>query len=186
MAVFLQIILISLSVAMDAISVSIASGMRAQKAVVAHALKIAAFFGIFQAVMPLIGWHIGEVLSGFITAIDHWVAFFLLGFIGVRMIQKAHTRKRREKKDLLDTKTLLLLSIATSIDALIIGITLNLIQLPFIISVTTIGSVTFVLCFLGYLFGKELEALFGKKIEMLGGVVLILIGCKILIEQMIM
>lgn len=184
MAITLQIFLISFSLAMDAFSVSIAGGMKSQTAKVAHALKIAAFFGIFQAVMPLIGWAIGEAMKGFITAIDHWVVFILLGIIGIKMIREALSNDKGEKKDILNTKTLLLLSIATSIDALIVGITLSLLKLPFFVSISTIGIVTFILSFLGFLFGKQIGAIFGKKVEILGGVALILIGLKILIEHL--
>jgi len=179
----LQIFVISFSLAMDAFSVSIAGGMKSQTAKVIHAVKVAAFFGIFQAGMPIVGWLIGEVMKEFISAIDHWVAFILLGIIGIRMIREA-TNNTRIKKNIFNTKILLLLSIATSIDALIVGITLNLLKTPFLISIGTIGMVTFILSFLGFLFGKQLGMLFGKKVGILGGVALILIGLKILIEHL--
>lgn len=184
MGVFLQILLISVSLAMDAFGVSVTSGMRSKKAVINHALKIAGFFGIFQAGMPVIGWLIGEVVQEYVAVFAPWIGFLLLVIVGIKMLQKTG-KKRRGTKDIFNTKTLLLLSIATSIDALVVGITLNLIQVPFVLSIATIGGVTFVLCFFGYLFGEELEELFGKKIEVLGGAALILIGCKILIEHLL-
>ncbi len=170
---------------MDSFSVSIAGGMKSQTAKVSHAVKVAAFFGIFQAFMPIIGWLIGEAMKGLVTAIDHWVAFILLGIIGIKMILEALNNNGEEKKEIHNTKTLLLLAIATSIDALIVGITLSLLKIPFLVSIFTIGIVTFILSFLGFLFGKQLGELFGKKVEIFGGVALILIGLKILIEHLI-
>ena len=185
MSGIVQIFLIAISLAMDAFSVSIAGGMKSQKAKVIHAVKVAAFFGIFQAVMPLLGWLIGEAAKGFILSIDHWVAFILLGFIGVNMIREARKDDGVERKDMLKTNILLMLAVATSIDAFIVGITLSLLQTPLLVSVTIIGIVTFVLSFVGFIFGKQLGALFGKKVEIAGGVVLILIGLNILIQHFI-
>lgn len=180
----IQIFIISFILALDAFSVSIAGGMKSQKAKVAHAVKISAFFGAFQAGMPVIGWVVGETLKSFIAGVDHWVAFILLGVIGLKMIREALGNTQEEKRDILNTKTLLLLSVATSIDALIIGITLSLLKIPFFVSIITIGVVTFILSFLGFIFGKQLGVLFGKKAEALGGVALVLIGLKILIEHL--
>lgn len=178
-----QIILISFSLAMDAFSVSIAGGMKSQAAKIAHAVKVAAFFGTFQAIMPIAGWLIGEAMKDFITSIDHWIAFILLGIIGIKLISEALCNNKEEKKDIINTKTLFVLSIATSIDALIVGITLSLLKIPFLISICTIGVITFILSFLGFLFGKQIGALFGRKAEILGGAVLIILGLKILIEH---
>ncbi|MBI2597227.1 manganese efflux pump [Candidatus Daviesbacteria bacterium] len=184
MAGIFQILLISFSLAIDAFSVSIAGGIKSQTSKIAHALKIALFFGIFQLVMPLIGLLISEAMKHYITTIDHWIAFILLGIIGIKMIHEA-SKNNDEKKEILDIKTLFILSIATSIDALIVGITLNLFKIPFVISIGIIGVVTFILSFLGFLFGKQIRKLFGKRVEILGGVCLIIIGLKILIEHLI-
>ena len=183
MIIFFQILLLSFSLALDSFSVSIAGGMKSQGAKLIHALKVAAFFGVFQAFMPVIGWSIGEAMKGFISGIDHWIAFGLLGIIGIRMIHEAFSEDNKERKNIVATKMLILLSIATSIDALVVGITLNLVKIPFILSISAIGIVTFILCFLGFLFGKKLGVNFGRKIEVLGGLVLIAIGIKILIEH---
>jgi putative Mn2+ efflux pump MntP len=183
MTMILQTLLMSFGLAMDSFSVSIAGGMKSQASKVVHAVKVAASFGIFQAVMPIIGWLIGETTKGFISTADHWVAFILLGIIGIKMIQEAMDDTKAEKKNVLNIKTLLFLSIATSIDALIIGITLSLLRAPLLMSILAIGTVTFTLSFLGFLFGKQLGMLFGKKVEILGGAVLIIIGLKILIEH---
>lgn len=170
---------------MDSFSVSIAGGMRSQTEKVAHAIKVATFFGGFQALMPFLGWLIGEALSGLITAFGPWIAFILLGIIGAKMIRETLSNNGIERKNILNTKTLLLLSVATSIDAFIVGITLSLLEIPFIVAVSIIGIVTFILSFLGFLFGKKLGKVFSKEVEVFGGVILIIIGLKILIEHLI-
>lgn len=185
MAGVFQIFLISISLAMDSFSVSIAGGMRSQTAKIIHALKVAIFFGAFQALMPLIGWTIGEALKRFITSIDHWIAFILLGIIGAKMIYEALNSDEGEKKEIINTKILLMLSFATSIDALIVGITLNLLKTPFLLAIGAIGIVTFILSFFGFIFGKKIGKFFGKRVEALGGIFLIAIGLKILIEHLI-
>lgn len=185
MASLIQILLIAVSLAMDALSVSIAGGTQTKKAHVLDAVKVAVFFGIFQALMPVIGWFIGDVMKGYIAAIDHWVAFILLSFIGFTMIRESLKPDDVDgKKDILQYKTLTVLAIATSIDALIVGITLSVLEIPFLVSIVTIGVITFILCFFGYLFGNVLGSIFGKRVEILGGVVLICIGTKILIEHL--
>jgi len=184
MSPILQIIIISLGLATDAFGVSIAGGMRSQTAKITGAIKVGSFFGIFQAIMPALGWLIGESLKAFITAIDHWIAFVLLGAIGLKIIHEALSNPLKEKKDILNTKTLFLLSIATSIDAFIVGITLNLLEIPFLASIIIIGIVTFVLSSLGFLFGKRLGILFGKEVEILGGIALIFIGLQILLKHL--
>ncbi|MBI2338323.1 manganese efflux pump [Candidatus Daviesbacteria bacterium] len=184
MAGFFQILLISFGLAMDSFSASIAGGMKSQKAKISLTFKVALFFGTFQAVMPVGGWLVGELLDNFITSVDHWVAFILLGGIGIKMIHEALSNHEKEIKTVLNTKTLFMLSLATSIDAFIVGITLRLINLPFFISVTTIGIVTFSLSFVGFLTGRKIGVLLGKKVEILGGAVLIIIGIKILLEHL--
>lgn len=170
---------------MDAFSVSIAGGIKTSNGKVWDALKVAVFFGGFQALMPFFGWLLGEAGKGFITGIDHWIAFILLGLIGIKMIADALDKNSQKNNEILKIKSLLLLSVATSIDAFIIGITLSLLKTPFLISIISIGTITFVLSFLGFIFGRQLGKLFGRKVEIFGGVVLILIGLKILIEHLI-
>lgn len=182
MTTFFPIILISISLALDSLAVSIAGGANAQKSKILHAIKVAAFFGAFQAGMPLLGWIIGETIKDEIVQIDNWIAFFLLSGIGIKMIHESLTHNSdEEKKDILNNKTLILLSIATSIDALVVGITLGLLPVPLLLSISIIGIVTFILCFFGFLFGNKLGKLFGKRIEIIGGLVLIAIGIKILL-----
>lgn len=184
MNTFFEIFLISISLALDSLAVSIAGGSQTQKSKIMHAVKVAAFFGAFQAIMPLLGWIIGETIKDAIISIDHWIAFFLLSGIGIKMIRESLSQNQdEEKKNILNNKTLILLSIATSIDAFVVGITLGLLTIPLFISISIIGIVTFILCFFGFLFGNRLGKLFGKRIEIIGGLTLIAIGTKILIDS---
>lgn len=184
MSSLIQLIIISISVAMDALSVSIAGGIKSPKVKMIHAAKVAGFFGIFQAIMPLIGWFIGEVLSIYLAALTNWIAFVLLSIIGIKMIKESLS-PHENVKDLLNNKTLTLLAFATSLDALVVGITLGLLKIPFLLSISVIGIITFLLCFIGYLFGSALGNRFGKRIEIAGGIILIIIGIKILLENFI-
>lgn len=177
--------LIAVSLALDAFSVSIAGGMKVRGAKHLHALRVAAFFGFFQAAMPVFGFVLGEAMKSFITGVDHWIAFGLLGIIGINMIREALSDEKEERKNLLDINTLIFLAIATSIDALVVGITLSLVKIPFLLSITIIGFVTFIMSFAGFLFGEKLGARFGRRIEVLGGLVLITIGIKILIDHLV-
>lgn len=181
MGSIVQIFFISISLAMDAFGVSIAGGIKSKKPKLIHAVKIAAFFGLFQAVMPVIGWLIGRGAKDIIASAAPWIAFILLSAIGIKMIREA-SDKRTVKTHIHQTGTLLMLSVATSIDALIIGVTLSLIEIPFLVSITIISIVTFVLSFTGFLFGKTLARFFGRKVEIIGGAALIAIGLKILLE----
>jgi manganese efflux pump family protein len=185
MDALIQLLVISISLALDALSVSVAGGIKTQKAKASDAFKIAVFFGGFQLIMPLIGWSIGVSLQNIFANIDHWVAFFLLLIIGVKMITESfQNKKEKEKLNILKTKTLFFLAIATSIDALIVGVTLDYIRMPLLLSVVCIGVITFILSFIGFLFGKKLGTFFEGKIEILGGIALIGLGIKILIEHL--
>lgn len=179
----LQVLLLSFSLALDAFSVSVAGGMNSPKAKIRQAATVASFFGGFQIGMPVLGFLLGSSMKGVVSAVDHWIAFGLLGIIGLKMIHEAFDEKA-VRKNLLDLKTLILLSVATSIDALAVGVTLGLVEIPFIMSVISIGLVTFILCFLGFLFGKKIGIYFGKKVEIIGGLALIAIGIKILVEHL--
>lgn len=180
----LQIFLIAVSLSLDAFGVSIAGGIKSKDAKIIHAIKIAAFFGIFQAVMPIIGWLIGGAMKGSIDPIDHWIAFGLLSGIGIKMIWET-SKEKTDHKNIIETKILILLAIATSIDAFVVGITLPLLQIPLLLSVSVIGFVTFIFSFFGFLFGKKLGVTLDKKVEIVAGFVLILIGLKILIEHLL-
>ena len=182
---FFEIILIAIGLSMDAFAVSITSGVTINNLKVKHALKIAAFFGIFQAVMPLIGYLAGISLNKYITSYDHWIAFILLAFIGGKMIYEGFQIEKCEmNKDCLNSVTLLVLAIATSIDALAVGVVFSSLSISVLMPVAIIGLITFVICFAGVYIGDKFGSFFEKKMELIGGSVLILIGVKILVEHL--
>jgi len=180
------ILLIALGLAMDAFAVSIAHGMTLKTLRNSTALKMAAFFGSFQAVMPVLGWLVGLSLLDLISGVDHWVAFSLLFFIGCKMIYESFKTTPNEKEQkTLTLSILLMLSIATSIDALAVGLSFAFLKIAIATPIVIIGAVTFLLSFLGVTFGKKLGRFFENKIEIVGGLVLIAIGTKILFEHML-
>lgn len=182
---WLALILISISLAMDAFAVSLASGFSHPKFTFPKALRMAVFFGGFQAGMPLIGWYGGTHIQKLIAPLDHWVAFILLAFIGGHMIFNALTDYDQSPKlDPFNLKILTGLAIATSIDALVVGISLALIKTPILMTVTMIGVVTFSLSIVGIYLGRKSGHLFGAKFEIFGGLILIGLGLKILIEHL--
>jgi putative Mn2+ efflux pump MntP len=180
MPTILAILIIAFSLALDAFSVSIAGGLKAQRARSRDALQVAAVFGFFQAAMPLIGWLLGNAIRQLVAGMGGWIAFLLLVGIGAKMIWEARSGQPSDS-DILDPKTLLFLGVATSLDALVAGINLSLIQLPLVASVAVIGVVTFILSYLGFMFGKQLGKILGDKAELIGGAALIIIGIKTLL-----
>ncbi len=181
---WITIIFISFGLAMDAFAVSITSGMAIKPLRFGSALKIALFFGFFQALMPIIGWLAGVSLRGFISDIDHWLAFGLLCFIGSKMIYESFKLETSEKSNPLDIYVIFILSIATSIDALAVGITFAFLNVSIITPVLAIGIVTFLVSFFGVFVGEKFGHFFEKKIEIVGGIILIGIGIKILVEHL--
>ncbi|MCX6995769.1 MAG: manganese efflux pump MntP family protein [Kiritimatiellaeota bacterium] len=171
---------LAVGLALDCFSVAIATGIGLQRLRVAHALKMAVFFGGFQAVMPVIGWLAGISLRASIAAYDHWVAFVLLTAIGVKMIWETRAEKKMATLNPENTGLLLLLAIGTSIDALVVGVSLSFLDVSIVIPVLIIGAVTFVLTLAGAYIGGRIGHWFEGRIEILGGVVMILIGMKIL------
>jgi putative Mn2+ efflux pump MntP len=175
---------IAFGLAMDAFAVSITSGITIKHLKLNHALRIAGFFGGFQAIMPFIGWIAGLSLINYISGIDHWIAFALLAFIGCKMIYEATRMEEVEKEtNPLNLKILLLLSIATSIDALAIGLSFAILKIAIVTPMIVIGTITFVLSFLGTFAGNKLGHLFENRIEIAGGLILIAIGTEILLEH---
>jgi putative Mn2+ efflux pump MntP len=170
---------------MDAFAVSITNGITIKHQRINNALKIGIFFGSFQALMPLIGWLAGLRLRDFISGFDHWVAFGLLSLIGGKMIYES--TKIGDDKEIrsLNLFVLLLLSIATSIDALAVGLSFAFLKISIATPIIVIGIVTFILSFLGVLVGNKLGHFFENKMEILGGLILIGIGIKILIEHLV-
>jgi len=182
----ITIIVIALGLAMDAFVVSIVSGCAYRQLHIKHALRMALFFGAFQAFMPLIGSLAGLGLKDYISDYDHWIAFALLAAVGGKMIYESFKiRSVEENPDPSNIFVLLVLSVATSIDALAIGITLSLITSSIITAVTIIGLITFALSYAGVLIGKRFGHFFENKLEALGGLVLIGIGIKIICEHML-
>ena len=178
----IDILFIGLGLSMDAFAVSVCKGLAMKKMDVKKALVCSLYFGVFQALMPLIGFLLGSGFKNVVSSIDHWIAFVLLGIIGINMIKEA--KSCETVNDAMDVKTMLTLAVATSIDALAIGVTFAFLKVSIIPAITIIGVTTFVCCFvgvkLGSIFGEKLKS----KAEITGGVVLILIGTKILIEHL--
>ncbi|EJO5347859.1 manganese efflux pump [Clostridium botulinum] len=186
-----SIILISIGLAMDAFAVSITNGAMISKVTVLEAGRIGLFFGIFQALMPLLGWSVGIKFQSYIEALDHWIALILLSIIGGKMIYDSVKGNQDEiacdyageEKKCLTNKTLILLAIATSIDALAVGVSFAFLKVSIISTIIVIGIITFIICFVGVMIGKNCGELLKKRAEILGGIVLILIGVKIFIEH---
>ncbi len=179
------IIIIAVGLAMDAFAVSIVSGAAYKQLKIKHAFRLAVFFGGFQALMPLIGSLAGLSIKQYIANYDHWVAFALLSAVGCKMVYESSKIKPDDKNfDPSNIFTLLILSIATSIDALTVGITLPLLALSLIKAVIIIGLITFLLSYIGVSVGRKFGHFFESKIEALGGLVLIALGAKILLEHL--
>jgi len=185
---FGAILALSVGLAMDATAVSAARGMAVPRVRPRHALLVAVFFGGFQALMPVIGWLVGSRIGPLVEAWDHWIAFVLLGAIGAKMIWESRDAKgaatQRSEEELFGLRVMLLLAIATSIDALAVGITLPMLDAPFALSVTTIGVTTAVMCVVGLIVGRRAGAMFGRRLDFLGGVILIGVGTMILVEHL--
>lgn len=178
-------VFLGLGLAADAFAVSLSSGISIKHIKINKALKIALFFGGFQALMPLIGWLVGLSFRDLISAVDHWLAFGLLALLGGKMIYESIKDDDEEKRfNPLDSWILLSLSIATSLDAFAVGISFSVLKVSIVTAVTTIGLITFFLCFIGTFIGHWFGDFFQDKVEMVGGCILILIGLKILIEHL--
>lgn len=181
----ITILFIAFGLAMDAFAVSISSGVSMTLLKIKHAFRIALFFGIFQALMPILGWLAGMGAKEFISGIDHWVAFGLLFAVGIKMIYESFKiKKAQDVSEMMGIKLLLILSVATSIDALAVGLSLSLLKVAIIMPSIIIGIVTFCLSFIGVIIGKKIGHFFESRIEIAGGLILIAIGIKILIEHM--
>lgn len=180
----IEILLISIGLAMDAFAVSVCKGLAMKKMNWKKAVIIGLYFGIFQAVMPVIGYFLGTTFERFITNMDHWVAFILLVGIGINMVKEAFDKESENRNDNVDVKTMLVLSIATSIDALAIGITFACLKIHIVMPVITIGLITFIISVIGVKIGNRFGNKYEKKAEIMGGVILILLGIKILLEHL--
>ena len=189
MEYLVEFLLLGVGLAMDAFAVSICKGLAMRKVNKKQAVIIALFFGGFQAIMPVIGWLLCKGFQTYIEAFDHWIAFALLAFIGVKMIIETLREKEddvviEEMDPPLDMKEMLMLAIATSIDALAVGISLAALDRPIVESATIIGVVTFVISIIGVYIGNFFGNRYKKRAELTGGIILVLIGVKTLREHM--
>ena len=187
---FLSFILLGVSLSMDALAVSVSTGICVPDLKKRDALKIGLYFGGFQALMPTLGWLLGTSVIDYISAFDHWIAFGLLALIGIKMIADALRGKEEQKacgvrESMLSHKTLFFMAVATSIDALAVGVSLALVQADISAGAAIIGVTTFLLSFMGATLGKRLGSAFEKKAMVIGGIVLIGIGLKILLEHLL-
>ena len=182
---FIELLLIAVGLSMDAFSVSICKGLTTKKFSWRMALICGLWFGLFQALMPIIGYFLGAQFQELIEAYDHWIAFGLLALIGANMIREALSKKEEESTNgALDVKTMFLLAIATSIDALAVGVSFACIQVELWSSVAVIGLTTFLFSVLGVKIGNVFGSRYEKSAGIVGGIILILIGLKILLEHL--
>ena len=179
-----ELILLAVGLSMDACAVAICKGLALRKVNVKQMLTVGLWFGGFQGLMPLIGYLLASLFAEFIRSVDHWVAFALLGFIGINMIREALSKEEEEADPSLSFKTMLVMAIATSIDAMAVGISFAFLDVQIIPAVTLIGVITFVLSALGVKLGAAFGCRFKSKAELAGGVILISLGLKILIEHL--
>ena len=183
---FFEILLIAISMSMDAFAVCLAAGSQKRSSGPRPIFRLAFHFGLFQFFMPVIGWFAGTTIVRYISAYDHWVAFGLLAFVGIRMIRSAiNPNSEEQKNDPSRGWNLVLLAFATSIDALAIGFSLGMVGVTIWYPAVVIGVVTGLVSWLGILLGTRLGAKFGKRMEIIGGIILILMGLRILLSHLL-
>lgn len=174
----------AVGLSMDAFAVSVCKGLAMKKLSVKKAFVIGLWFGGFQALMPTLGYLLGTRFEKYVTAIDHWIAFVLLVLIGANMIKEALSKEEDSANDSVDIKTMFLLAVATSIDALAVGVTYAFLQVQIVPAVTFIGVITFCLSVAGVKIGNVFGLKYKSKAEITGGVILIVMGTKILSEHL--
>ena len=179
-----EITLLGIGLAMDAFAVSICKGLSMKKMNWKNTIIIALYFGIFQALMPVIGYFLGTTFEGLVTKFDHWIAFALLLAIGGSMIKEAFSKDEENKNDKVDFKTMSVLALATSIDAIAVGITFAFFEVNVLLAVTIIGLITFIISIIGVKIGNRFGDKYQSKAELMGGIILILLGIKILLEHL--
>lgn len=180
----LELLATALGLAMDALAVSIACGAVTSTGTVFLAMKLGLLFGFFQAFMPLLGWLAGTAVAEAIAPFDHWVAFTLLGIVGGHMVLESLRGSDPKFHDTGSLYVLLLLAVATSIDALAVGLTLSVLAVPVVLAISVIGLVTFGASFAGVFVGRIVGGRFERKAEFIGGVILLVIGSRILVEHL--
>lgn len=180
----IELIILSIGLAMDAFAVSVCKGLSMSKMDWKKACIIGAYFGIFQALMPVIGYLLGVNFQEQIVSVDHWIAFILLGVIGFNMIKEAISKETEKSNDSVKFKDMLILAIATSIDALAVGITFAFLKVNVGLAISLIGIITFVISMLGVKIGNVFGCKYEKKAEFAGGLILVILGIKILLEHL--
>lgn len=181
-----EIFIIALSLAMDAFAVSICKGLSVEKVLWRQGILVGLYFGLAQALMPVIGYLLGASFKEYIVSIDHWIAFILLAFIGINMIRESFSNEEEcNSTDSFTFKELFPLAIATSIDALAVGVTFAFLSVNIVLAAVLIGITTFTLCIFGTKLGSKLGDKFKKNAERAGGAVLIIIGSRILITHLL-
>ena len=180
----LEVVLIAIGLAMDAFAVSICKGLSMKKMSWKKAIIVGGYFGIFQGLMPVIGYFLGTTFESLVTKIDHWIAFGLLVFIGVNMLKEAFSKDSENCNDNVDFKTMVVLAIATSIDALAVGITFAFLKTNIVLASILIAIITFVVCIIGVKIGNKFGDKYERKAETVGGLILIFMGIKILLEHL--
>ena len=189
MALVIELFLLGVGLSMDAFAVSVCKGLGMKKLNKKQALIIGLYFGGFQALMPFVGWLLGSQFQKYITSIDHWIAFILLGFIGGKMmIEAVREWNEEEVVDVMDApidhKNMLVLAVATSIDALTVGITFAFLGTPIVEAITIIGITTMVISIAGVVVGNFFGSRYNSKADFIGGLILLLLGLKILLEHL--
>lgn len=179
---YMELILIAIGLAMDAFAISICKGLASRQKSAVNGVIAGTYFGLAQAIMPLLGYLIGQQFIRVVENIDHWIIFLILGYIGVNMIKEASSCELVEAN--FGFKSMFPLAIATSIDALATGITLSLLNVSIYMAIAFIGGITFLLSFIGVYMGTMLGEKFKMRAEIFGGIVLIFLGIKILLEHL--
>ncbi|EEA83688.1 hypothetical protein CLONEX_00436 [[Clostridium] nexile DSM 1787] len=179
-----ELFLIAVGLSMDAFAVAVCKGLAMKKCTWTKAGIVGLYFGVFQAGMPLIGYVLGVQFKDFITSIDHWIAFILLGIIGFNMVRESREEECETASEALDVKTMIGLAVATSIDALAVGVTFAFLQVKIVPAVSFIGVTTFIISVAGVKIGNIFGAKYKSKAELAGGIILILMGVKILLEHL--
>lgn len=182
----LELFIIAIGLSMDAFAVAIAKGLSVRAVTLRHLLCVGGWFGGFQALMPLMGFYLGVTFSKFVSNVDHWIAFLLLGLIGVNMIRESASCEKVVPDPDFSVRTMFLMAVATSIDALAVGVSFAVLSVDIWSAITIIGITTFVLSIVGLKIGNIFGCHYRSKAEFVGGFILLLLGIKILVEHTIL
>lgn len=183
--IIFELIFISIGLAADAFAVSILKGLEIRKVKLKHCIIIGMYFGLFQAIMPLIGYFVGHTFEHFVVSVDHFIIFILLSIIGINMILDTFSKKEVKLNNSLKFGEMIVLAFATSVDAFAVGITFSFLKLNIIFSILIIGIITFIISSIGTMIGTSVGKILKNKAQLIGGIMLILIGFKILLEHLI-